>query len=84
MDGTTGSRGAFIVFEGLDRSGKSSQVQLLASHLRDAGVSSVETMRFPDRSTPTGQKIDAYLKSTQDIDDKTLHELFASNRFEKL
>ena len=39
--------------------------------------------RFPDRTTQTGQKIDAYLKNTSDMDDAVIHQLFADNRWEK-
>ena len=49
MDAQTrrdGSRGAFIVLEGLDRSGKTTQVELLEQRLAAEGRP-VETMRFP-------------------------------------
>lgn len=39
-------RGAFIVLEGLDRSGKTTQVKLLQSRLAEAGRE-VSLMRFP-------------------------------------
>lgn len=49
---TTGNasvtRGAFIVLEGLDRSGKSTQVGLLEKRLKAAGRE-VRVMRFPGR-----------------------------------
>ena len=45
--GDAGSkRGAFIVLEGLDRSGKTTQVKLLEERLAKAGRP-VKTMRFP-------------------------------------
>lgn len=40
------ARGAFIVLEGLDRSGKTTQVQLLQKRLVEAGKE-VKSMRFP-------------------------------------
>lgn len=40
------TRGAFIVVEGLDRSGKSTQVSLLEERLKAAGVS-VRLVKFP-------------------------------------
>ena len=43
--GTT-PRGAFIVLEGLDRSGKTTQVKLLEKRFTEAGKS-VQLMRFP-------------------------------------
>lgn len=45
-------RGLFIVFEGIDRTGKSTQSKLL----HDALENSVP-LRFPERSTVTGQMI---------------------------
>jgi dTMP kinase len=40
------ARGAFIVVEGLDRSGKTTQTELLAERLTTNGVS-VERRKFP-------------------------------------
>lgn len=40
------ARGAFVVLEGLDRSGKTTQVKLLESRLVEAGRR-VQVMRFP-------------------------------------
>lgn len=75
-------RGALIVFEGLDRSGKSTQCSRLAEKLRQQGVP-VESLRFPDRTTPIGQEISQYLASTKDVDMATIHKLFSQNRWEK-
>lgn len=43
-----GGRGAFIVFEGLDRSGKSTQVQRLVDSLNGEGIRAV-ACRFPGK-----------------------------------
>ncbi|KAL3679643.1 hypothetical protein R1sor_022599 [Riccia sorocarpa] len=75
-------RGALIVLEGLDRSGKSSQCRALASFLRERGES-VEEWRFPDRTTAIGQMISSYLSQTAELDDSAIHLLFAANRWEK-
>ncbi len=48
--------GMFIAFEGSDGSGKSYQAKELARKL------GAELRRFPDRSTPLGELIDAHLK----------------------
>lgn len=70
-------RGCLILIEGLDRSGKSTQVQLLASQLN------AKTFRFPDRSTPVGAIIDRYLVDpTFDLPDEAAHLLFSANRWE--
>ncbi|KAG5981217.1 hypothetical protein E4U55_003176 [Claviceps digitariae] len=74
-------RGAFLVLEGLDRSGKTTQVKLLEQRLVEAGRP-VETMRFPDRTTPIGQMIDGYLKSQVPMEDHVIHLLFSANRWE--
>ena len=75
-------RGAFIVFEGADRAGKSTQCQMLVDHLTASGVAA-ELWRFPDRTTAIGKMINAYLTSQADIDDAAVHLLFSANRWEK-
>ncbi|RDA84239.1 hypothetical protein CP532_2119 [Ophiocordyceps camponoti-leonardi (nom. inval.)] len=75
------SRGALIVLEGLDRSGKSTQAQLLVQRFSEEGRP-VKMMRFPDRSTPIGQLIDSYLRRATDMDDHAIHLLFSANRWE--
>lgn len=83
--GLHATRGKLIVFEGPDRSGKTTQTKLLVDHLRERGykVAAGCPMRFPDRTTQVGKLIDAYLKNTSDLDDRVLHLLFSSNRWEK-
>ncbi|XP_021296490.1 thymidylate kinase isoform X1 [Herrania umbratica] len=76
------SRGALVVFEGLDRSGKTSQCGRLVSYLEGLGHS-VELWRFPDRTTSVGQMISAYLTNNSQLDDHTIHLLFSANRWEK-
>jgi len=76
------SRGALIVLEGLDRSGKSSQCSRLVSYLEGEGLSA-ELWRFPDRTTNVGQMISAYLTNASQLDDHTIHLLFSANRWEK-
>ncbi|RPD64038.1 thymidylate kinase [Lentinus tigrinus ALCF2SS1-7] len=75
------TRGSFIVVEGLDRSGKSTQVSLLDERLKAAGVS-VRLIKFPDRTTPIGKLIDSYLQSQSEMDDRSIHLLFSANRWE--
>ncbi|XP_006658027.2 thymidylate kinase isoform X1 [Oryza brachyantha] len=75
-------RGALIVLEGLDRSGKSSQCARLLSFLQGKGCQA-EGWRFPDRSTSVGQMISAYLANESELDDRTVHLLFSANRWEK-
>ncbi|BGO97593.1 Deoxythymidylate kinase Thymidylate kinase [Rhodotorula toruloides ATCC 204091] len=75
-------RGAFIVFEGLDRSGKSTQVQRLVDALNARGVQT-KGARFPDRTLSTGKMIDSYLSQKADLDDRAIHLLFSANRWER-
>ena len=75
-------RGALIVLEGLDRSGKTSQSSKLLTYLEGLGHSA-ELWRFPDRSTNVGQMISMYLSNKSQLDDHTIHLLFSANRWEK-
>ncbi|KAG0692804.1 thymidylate kinase-domain-containing protein [Suillus ampliporus] len=79
-------RGAFIVIEGLDRSGKSTQASLLHERLQDSqdGIKTpkVVLLKFPDRTTAIGKMIDAYLRSESELDDRAIHLLFSANRWE--
>eukprot|EP00980_Cylindrotheca_fusiformis_P010464 scaffold2322_cov135-Cylindrotheca_fusiformis.AAC.23 len=76
-------RGAFIVLEGVDRCGKTTQVGLLAQSLKKKlGLAAVLCLNFPNRTTMVGQLIDQYLKSKQELDDRAIHLLFSANRWE--
>ncbi|XP_057982728.1 thymidylate kinase isoform X2 [Malania oleifera] len=79
---TSNARGALIVLEGLDRSGKTSQSRKMQSYLEERGFP-VESWRFPDRNTSVGQMISAYLTNKSQLDDHTIHLLFSANRWEK-
>jgi dTMP kinase len=75
------NRGAFIVMEGVDRCGKTTQCGLLLKHLLSIGVAAA-AMRFPDRTTSIGQLIHQYLTGDQELDDRAVHLLFSANRWE--
>ena len=81
-------RGAFILFEGIDRCGKSTQSKLLADYLAtsspkvDRGGGGAELIRFPNRESCIGQLINSYLASTSNMNDNTIHLLFSANRWE--
>ena len=75
-------RGCFILFEGVDRCGKTTQAKRLVETLTQRGQPTV-FMRFPDRETTIGAQIDAYLRNAADLDDHAVHLLFSANRWEK-
>jgi len=74
------NRGLFFVFEGLDRSGKSTQSKLLTKKLEESG--SVKWMCFPNRASAVGILIDMYLRRMIELPDETIHQLFSANRWE--
>lgn len=74
-------RGAFIVFEGCDRCGKSTQSRLLVEFLKSRSIP-VKYMAFPERASNIGQVINAYLTNKQQLNDETIHLLFTANRWE--
>lgn len=89
-------RGRLIVIEGLDRSGKSTQCDLLVSSLaalsssHDADMTTptekedcVVLQKFPDRTTVIGGMIHTYLTSRTELDDRAIHLLFSANRWER-
>lgn len=78
-----GYRGALIVLEGCDRSGKTTQCNLLEKNLTADG-SSVRLMKFPDRTTVIGQMINDYLSCKKDVEDHAVHLLFSANRWERV
>ena len=80
-DSPTMRRGAFVVLEGIDRSGKTSQCKLLLQRLVQAGMTA-SGMRFPNRITSTGKIINEYLTSGVELDDRAIHLLFSANRWE--
>lgn len=83
-------RGLLIVFEGCDRSGKTTLCKRLVEDLnraRPAGDPALppaaEMMRFPDRNTALGGVIDEYLRGTRQLDDRAIHLMFSANRWER-
>ncbi|XP_034654814.1 thymidylate kinase [Drosophila subobscura] len=78
---SAGKRGAFFVFEGCDRSGKTTQSRLLAEFFKSKGIPTL-SMIFPERESSTGQVINSYLTNSQDLPDEVIHLMFAANRWE--
>ncbi|KAK2180361.1 hypothetical protein NP493_446g01022 [Ridgeia piscesae] len=75
------SRGALIVFEGCDRSGKSTQCKKLVEALNNDGIKA-KLWRFPDRDTAIGVMISRYLEQKCELEDHAIHLLFTANRWE--
>lgn len=72
----------FVVLEGLDRCGKTTQCDRLFKFFTEEKGLKVEKFEFPNRKTPVGQLIDQILRSNLDVNDQTLHLLFSANRWE--
>jgi len=77
-------RGLFVVFEGLDRSGKTTQTAKLQAKLAGDKPESCEKLNFPNRQSESGKLLDMYLKNKQGdgMGDEAVHLLFAMNRWE--
>nr|WP_320011864.1 dTMP kinase [uncultured Desulfobulbus sp.] len=75
-------RGLFIAFEGIDGTGKSTQLPLLAAHLRLLGHSVVET-REPTAG-PYGQRIRALYTDRGQVSLEEELELFIKDREEHI
>lgn len=69
--------GRFILFEGLDRTGKTTQAKRLAATLPNA-----QYMKLPERTTPIGQHIDKYLRGEYNATPEVAQLLFCANRYE--
>jgi dTMP kinase len=76
------SASALIAFEGLDQSGKETQARLLRARLESHGRR-VETLTFPDDSTPLGQDIRAALAGKRDYARDVMQLLYIANRHER-
>lgn len=74
-------RGALIVLEGCDRSGKTTQCTKLVEALNNMKIPA-KKISFPDRSTPIGAIINDYLSRKIELPDRSVHLLFSANRWE--
>ncbi|EDW91696.1 thymidylate kinase [Drosophila yakuba] len=80
---SAGKRGALIIFEGCDRSGKTTQSRLLVELLKSKGIPALP-MNFPERSSSIGQVINSYLTNSKDLKDEVIHLMFSANRWEHM
>ncbi|KAL1915549.1 uncharacterized protein VTP21DRAFT_6673 [Calcarisporiella thermophila] len=77
------SRGSFILFEGCDRAGKSTQCSKLVESLNNLGIRA-KGLRFPDRTSKIGAMIQEYLNNKSEQEDHVIHLLFSANRWENI
>ncbi|GMG49191.1 unnamed protein product [Ambrosiozyma monospora] len=76
------TRGALVAIEGLDRTGKSTQTEILIKTLKQQGKA-IELIKFPDRTTQIGQLINKYLTDKEfRLSDQSAHLLFSAKRWE--
>ncbi|KAM3174105.1 hypothetical protein ACTXT7_011206 [Hymenolepis weldensis] len=73
----------FIVLEGTDRVGKSTQAKLLADALSAIYGNETYLIRFPDRTTTIGESLSNYLSGKVEINPHAVHLLFTANRWER-
>ena len=76
------AQGNFIVFEGIDGSGKSTQAALLAQHLQSEGIPCIQTREPTD--SPAGRLIRSVLTGELRMNPLALPGLFAADRMEHL
>ena len=76
------AHGAFIVFEGIDGSGKSTQARLLAARLQDAGVPVHQTAE--PTNGPVGTLIRNGFNRRVDLDDRVIASLFVADRLDHI
>ncbi|WP_051085686.1 dTMP kinase [Desulfobacter curvatus] len=75
-------RGRFVVFEGIDGSGKTTQVELLCKRLASQGARTFATCEPTDG--PVGRLIRQMLSGCLPADQRTIASLFAADRTEHL
>jgi len=74
--------GLFIVFEGLDQSGKQTQAELLRDRIA-AREGRCELLSFPDYETAIGTEIARGLHGERDYGADVMQLLYVANRYEK-
>ncbi|MDQ1280514.1 MAG: dTMP kinase [Thermoproteota archaeon] len=71
-----------IAFEGIDKSGKGTQAELLFRRLKAAGRG-VECIEFPDYRTPLGREIRLFLSGRVEFSPEVRQFLYVANRWER-
>ena len=73
------ARGFFVVIEGCDGTGKTTQAKRIA---QSGILGKCETKVFPDRTTPIGMLINQFLKKELDFPPQAVSLLYTANRWE--
>lgn len=76
------TKGKFIVFEGIDGSGKSTQLEIAARRLRECGFPVYETREPTD--LPIGRLLRSCLTGGTDAGEEAVAALFAADRLEHI
>lgn len=76
------AKGKFIAFEGIDGSGKSTQIQLLVDKLNDLGIYCYTTME--PTNSPIGSLIHQIMTGRVKTDNKVIAGLFVADRLDHL
>jgi len=72
-------KGKIIVFEGIDKAGKTTQAKLLEKELGSKCV----RIDFPDYTTPVGKEIKQFLDGKRDYPDEVKMILLSANKWEQ-
>lgn len=70
-----------ISFEGGDRCGKTTQIELLKKKIEEIELK-VVTLKHPNRSTASGKIIDKYLKKELELSEEAITLCLTSNLWE--
>lgn len=75
-------KGRFIVFEGIDGSGKSTQIKLLHRRLVERGIRCAET--FEPSGGPVGALVNQIMTKRMSADERVIASLFAADRLDHI
>lgn len=76
-------RGKLIVFEGLDKTGKSTCIESLAAYLNADDIQHV-IFKFPNANSQSGGIIKSIASGLTEMHPKALHLIFSANRWEQI
>ena len=75
--------GKLIIFEGSDRSGKTTQAKYLADYLRKCGKSVVQ-FSFPTKTNQFGQMLRSWLQGAVEYEPMAVNLLFEADRYQEI